>query len=73
MQGWLTPDAAGGSTVCRVLVIPIEYLASVDGALEELTETFNWEAYGSATIGDATDLMRTMVDDYYDSTDGSCP
>lgn len=65
MNAWLTPDTPSGSTVRRVLVIPDTYLSSVNGALEQLTEIENWEAYGSETTEDAIAAMGIMVEDYY--------
>jgi hypothetical protein len=73
MGRWLTPDTAGGDTVCRVLVIPVEYLPSVNGALQLLADANNWEMAGTATPEEAADLMQQMVEDYYNATDGSCP
>jgi len=64
---YLTPDAPSGNTG-RVLVIPDTYLASVDGALQELAEIFNWEEFGDETEQEATDRMQQMVFDYLSSS-----
>lgn len=73
MIGWLTPDTAGGQTVCRVLVIPLELLPAVGGALGELADPDNWEPSGSMTPDQAAELAQTMIDDFYNSTGGGCP
>jgi len=65
VRAWLTPDAPSGDTTRRVLVIPVEFLSSVNGALEELTEAENWEQYGALTPDQAAAAMRVMVDEYY--------
>jgi hypothetical protein len=62
---WLTPNAPTGSPVRRILVIPDTYLPSVDGALENLCTWYNWELFGTQTIQQAHDAMRTMMGDYY--------
>lgn len=65
MRAFLTPDTPGGDTVRRVLVIPVEFLSSVNGALEILAEAENWEQYGTMTPQEAADEMRAVIDDYY--------
>jgi hypothetical protein len=64
---YLTPDAGDGTTVTRVLVIPLEYLPIVDGAIEVLTRPENWEEFGDQSADDAAATMQTMIDDYYTS------
>ena len=73
MLRWLTPDAASGDTVCRVLVIPVELLDSVNGALQELTYSYNWEEFGTMTPDEAAALCLQMVMDYYSSDGEGCP
>jgi hypothetical protein len=65
MRAWLTPDTPSGDTVRRVLHIPVEYLASVNGALEQLTEETNWEQYGAETPEQAAERMNEMMEAYY--------
>lgn len=65
MNAWLTPDAPDGSTVRRVLVIPLSYLPAVNGALEELTNAFNWEEFGDQTPDEAAAEMFSLVEAYY--------
>ena len=70
MQAWLTPNAAGGNTVRRVLVIPVELETSVNGALQELAEVYNWEPYGTMTPDEAAALADDMLEGYYMSIVG---
>jgi hypothetical protein len=65
INAWLTPNAPDGSIVGRVLFIPSVYLDRVNGALEQLTEDYNWEKFGTQTSTQASDVMRDMVDEYY--------
>lgn len=65
MQAWLTPDAPSGVTIRRVLHIPVELLSSVNGALQELTEAYNWEQYGALTPEQTAALCETMLGEYY--------
>lgn len=70
---WLTPDSLpdAGDTVCRPLFIPNtpEWLAVVTGALLDLTEAYNWEAFGSVTPQAAADRMWAMLKTSFDG----CP
>ena len=60
---WLTPPATPViHTVCRRLLIPAQYLPAVRGALELLTEAWNWEQFGIETPDEAAQLMRDMMD-----------
>lgn len=65
MGRWLTPDTPSGSPVRRVLVIPDTYVPSVNGALEELTNDWNWDDFGTETTDDAVGRMSDMVAAYY--------
>jgi microcystin-dependent protein len=64
---WLTPNAAAGSTTCRRLVIPVELIAHVNGALYEMTLPWRWEEHGTMTIEEAVELSKTMLVDYMES------
>lgn len=65
---WLTPDTPDGAIVGRVLLIPEVFTPYVDGALEDLADAFNWEAFGTETPDAAALAMRAMIDDFYAST-----
>lgn len=73
MRRWLTPNAAGGVTACRVLIFPVELETSVNGALQELAEVYNWEQFGTMTPDEAASLAQAMLDAYYESDGGGCP
>lgn len=64
---YLTPDEIPEDDACRPLSIPAsaEWLAIVSGALTELTQTWNWEEFGSVTVDEAVARMQTMIDNYY--------
>lgn len=59
---WLTPDVPGSGFICRTLLIPagIDWLAIVNGCLEELTYTWSFEAQGTSTPQQTADAFRTM-------------
>jgi microcystin-dependent protein len=63
-RGYLTPNTLPGTTQCRVLVFPSgdEWLSVLTGALQELTEEFNWTPYGALTDKQAADAFLTMFD-----------
>lgn len=65
---YLTPDTAPGNTRCRVLVIPDdkEWLALVTGALSELTHSYNFETFGTATPEETAQAFRDMLALYVD-------
>lgn len=67
MNAYLTPDAPSGDPVGRVLYIPDTLLPSVNGALQELAEEYNWEAFGDMTPEDAAYTCQLMLEDYYES------
>jgi hypothetical protein len=60
---YLTPNAPG-STVGRILYVPNTYLPSVNGALYELAQSWNWEQFGTETVDNAVDAMLAMWEDY---------
>jgi microcystin-dependent protein len=67
-HAWLTPDAITPTfDRGRRLFIPAEFVQAVSGALEQLTEVYNWEAFGDITPAQAAEFMREMVDRYYES------
>lgn len=63
---YLTPDTIPTSTTCRVLLIPdsVEWLAIVQGALQELTYSYNYESYGAATPDECAAAMMDMTDNF---------
>lgn len=71
-RGYFTPDAPPTDEfICRRLFIPAteEFLALVSGAIAELTRYYNYEQQGTLTPLEVTELMSTMLQTYYDSTD----
>lgn len=71
-KGWLTPNEGATETVCRPLLIPLDdelfFLGAVNGALNELTKTYNWEAFGSMSPEDAAATMLAMYEVYISET-----
>jgi len=70
MRAYLTPDAGDGSTVARVLVVPIEYLPAFNGALGELARSYNWETYGDIDADQAAQDCEDILNAYYANGDG---
>lgn len=74
-MAWLTGGIpATGDFICRKLFIPNEQsiIIAVNGALSELGKADNWEQFGSLSPDDASQLMLTMVLDFYrDDCEGS--
>lgn len=67
---YITPDqAAVRYSVCRRLLIPVEYLHIVAGALSELLMPRNWETRGDIAAEQALSEMYTMWLDYGEDVD----
>lgn len=66
-DAWLTPDGDESGVVCRKVVIPAGYVPFVNGALFELTDSENWEKFGTDDIEDAAEKMAVMLDGYFGS------
>jgi microcystin-dependent protein len=62
---WLTPEAEAG-TVYRLLAIPDTFLSQVNGAIEKLTQDYNWEQFGTLTPSECADKMNIMMDGYFE-------
>lgn len=60
-RAWLTPSASESGLIGRSLLIPLEYLPAVGGALAALTEPANWERYGDITPEQAAERMAAML------------
>lgn len=72
INGWLTPDTIPTDKVCRVLRIPAEYeyiVPAVMGALLPLTQSENWEMFGSVTPAQMAAAMMQM---YFDIVNVDC-
>lgn len=65
-MAYLTPDSIPGNTTCRVLLIPdsTDWLAIVTGAIQELSFTYNWEQFGTATPQECADAMFAMLNEF---------
>jgi len=63
-MGYLTPDEAPDTSVCRALFIPNneQFLAIVRGALQELTFDYNWDKFGTLTPSEAASAFMPMFD-----------
>jgi len=70
---WLTPNISAIALQCRAIVFPYgeDWLALVAGALLELTRSYNFEAYGTATPEDTADAFGVMFDAFSFNT-ASC-
>jgi len=64
-MAWLTPEAEGG-TVYRLLAIPDTFLPAVNGAINELCQSWNWEQFGTLTTDECAEKMDTMLDGYFE-------
>lgn len=67
MRGrWLTPDTPGAGFICRVLRIPnsVQCQAIVNGALDDLQNSWNFEQYGDLTPEQTAALFEAMYEDY---------
>lgn len=61
---WLTPDTETG-TVYRSLVIPEYLVPHVTGCLLQLSERYNWEAFGDMSIDDTLAAVDSMLEGYF--------
>lgn len=59
---WVTPASFSGVTVTRTIVVPVECLSDLDGALYELADPDNWETQGGETVDDTVTKMNDMID-----------
>lgn len=64
--GWLTPDDIPADTICRSLFIPNSeaWIAIVTGCLLELSQPFNWEAYGTLTPDECAVRCSQLLDEF---------
>jgi len=62
---WLTPNAGSGQTVARLLVVPLEYLPHISGALEQLLDLWAWEEDGDQSPQEAVDALTAVLEVYY--------
>lgn len=60
---YLTPNTTTGD-VCRSLLIPVNFLHIVNGALGELERAYNWEEFGDMTVEDCVSEMTAMIENY---------
>lgn len=69
-RAWLTGNTASTADfICRRLFIPNDFdlIIAVNGALTLLTESANWEQFGSATPDETAALMFEMYQEYLES------
>lgn len=66
VQAWLTPDTAPGDTICRRINIPnaVDWIAIVNGCLDQLCYAYNYEPYGTATPEETAAVFRSLFDDF---------
>jgi len=67
---WLTPDEPGDVYVSRCISVPLNLLPALNGALDTLGQSYNWEAQGTMTPDEAADAYRVVLDAYYESECG---
>lgn len=70
MRGWLTTEAPTVA-VCRSFVIPVEFLAIVMGALDQLTYPSSYEQFGTLTPQEMADQLSVVMNTYT-TTEGDC-
>lgn len=69
-MAWLTGNSIPTTDfICRLLIIPndLDLIIAVNGALDELTESENWEKFGTVTPQETADVMAVMWDKYIES------
>ncbi len=64
-MGWLTPEEEA-DTVYRLLAIPDTFLPAVNGAINELCQSWNWEQFGTLTPDECAEKMDAMMDFYFE-------
>lgn len=66
MYGWLTPDLSlfSESLDCRVIRVPGSLWYLVSGALLYLTETGNFEQFGTATPEETADFFQQVYEEF---------
>lgn len=70
MPGWLTPNTPPPDKVfVRRLFIPAQndWLALVDGALNELTKAYNWQLFGDMSVDDTVAAFDAMYQLYIEN------
>jgi len=72
--GWLTPDTPPANTTCRRLLIPdnVDWIAIVSGCLLELTKSYNFEQYGTATPEQTAAVFMDMFDGFSLDAEREC-
>lgn len=71
-NGWLTPDHAPATFVCRRIFIPddVDWIGIVNGCLVELTYPYNFEKFGSATPEETAAVFAIAFDGF--ALQGNC-
>lgn len=69
-MGYLTPNTLPSEYVSRRVRIPNDPLiiAAVNGAISELSKTYNWEQFGTITPDEIAPAMLDLYIDYEEST-----
>lgn len=69
-MGYPTPNSIPTERICRTIQIPDDplWLAIVNGALSELLDIRNYEAYGTLTPEETANQFALMFGDYLDSS-----
>lgn len=68
-MAWSTPDSSVFSDPqdCRTIAIPGGLWFFVQGAVEELTKTYNWQEEGTATPEETTQFFMGVLDQFTQS------
>lgn len=63
---YLTPDNSPVEYTCRAIKFPkgLDWLAILEGAIEQLTFDYNWEKHGSVTVETAVQEFVKSFDDF---------
>ena len=65
-RGYLTPDTPASHVVCRGFSMPFELSAIFTGAIAELTNSWNFEKFGTMSIEETTDAFQIVMDNEED-------
>lgn len=69
MGRYLTPDDTGGTILCRQLRFRAEMASIISGALEQLTNAWEYEAFGNMTPDQCAAAALEMLNEYADRGD----
>lgn len=63
-RAYHTPEEISGTTIVRILVVPVSLLTQVSGALTDLLDPDSWDEVG-VTVEETVKELHDMIDLYY--------